>query len=362
MREDVLEFLQCPNTGAPLEILSVEERNGSEIIEAILTTTGTENSQKYSVSYGVPNFIAALADHDQRQSISTFGAEWQKYNYWGWLDDVPEGDEPLQYIGGLLSFSRMFFKLKTQFDHIDLPDNPLVLDTGCGNGRHSFQAREAGIRNIISMDASEAVYVARKNFLDRGIDGVTFVRGNVLNMPLRSDALDYAFTIGVMQHTGGPQQLLHEMARVTKPDGAVSVNCYGTGTVIYETLDLMLRAVTTRLPRTQQQTLAAAFSRFGRWIWPGRETGFRKFIFQNMNIMPTDHHMFDWYGPRIADHYSPQQLLRFFERAGLVPQAGNFEIWKDGYDDTFRRTNHQAFAIYLKNNKAAAGSTPTEGV
>jgi ubiquinone/menaquinone biosynthesis C-methylase UbiE len=354
MHEDAVEFLRCPNTGARVEILSVEDRNGTDILDGVLGTTGSGPGHRYAISYGVPNFIAPLTDADQRQSIDTFGAEWKKYDYWGWVDEVPEGDEPLQYIGGLMSFSRMFFKLKTQFDHIELPKDPLVLDTGCGNGRHSFQAREHGIDRIISMDASEAVYVARKNFHDRGIGGVTFVRGNVLNMPIRTDALDFAFTIGVMQHTGGARELLGEMAGVTKPQAAVSVNCYGTGTVIYEVVDALLRSITTRLPRQRQEKLAAAFSRFGRWVWPGREKGFKQFIFQNMNIMPTDHHMFDWYGPRIAEHYSPRQLLRFFEEAGLIPQAGNFEIWRDGYNDRFRRTNHQAFAIYLKNGKQSA--------
>jgi SAM-dependent methyltransferase len=108
----------------------------------------------------------------------TFGAEWKEHG--AVLAD--HADEFTAY-----------------FDLIDLDAlaDRRVADLGCGSGRWaSFVAPQC--REIVLVDFSEAVFVARRNLV--GADNAIFVLADVLDLPFADDAFDLSYCLGVLHH------------------------------------------------------------------------------------------------------------------------------------------------------------------
>lgn len=312
---------------------------------------GTNQTREYPVVRGVPDLAQGARGHEKEQSINSFGEEWKSFATWGWLEQLPDGPQAQwKYYGGLLENSRDAFHAKTLCRPDDVVKGKLVLDAGCGNGRFSYQAQANGAR-VVAMDASEAAYVAFENFRNRGIDSVGVVRGDALNMPFADDRFDYAFSIGVMQHTGEAQVFLAELARVTAPGAAFSVNCYGAGLPSYELVDAAIRMLTTRLPRGGVLAVARSLAAADRFLRSGgalRER-LRRRLYRHINLLPTTIHMYDWYAPKLAEHYTPDQLNAWLSQL----QVDLLKAWppfhEPAYDDHARRRQHAAFQFLARN-------------
>ena len=108
----------------------------------------------------------------------TFGAEWTAHP-----DVLPEHRR----------------EFEAYFDLVDLDAlaGARVADLGCGSGRWaSFVAPHC--RTLVAVDFSEAIFVARENL--RGHDRTIFVLADVLDLPFRDDAFDFAYCLGVLHH------------------------------------------------------------------------------------------------------------------------------------------------------------------
>jgi SAM-dependent methyltransferase len=112
----------------------------------------------------------------------TFGAEWQAHRA-----ILPEhATEFAQY-----------------FDLVDLRSlrDARVCDLGCGSGRWSVFLKDH-CREIVLVDFSEAIYVARDNL--RAADHCLFFRGDLLSLPFARDFADVIVCLGVLHHLPVP--------------------------------------------------------------------------------------------------------------------------------------------------------------
>jgi SAM-dependent methyltransferase len=98
-----------------------------------------------------------------------------------------------------------------------------VLEAGCGAGRFTRILAEAGAE-LVTFDYSAAVDVCREN--NGHFGNVTFLQCDLLDMPFREGAFDYVFCHGVLQHTPSPRDSFRALARVVRPGGKLSVDCY----------------------------------------------------------------------------------------------------------------------------------------
>ncbi len=73
-----------------------------------------------------------------------------------------------------------------------------ILELGCGSGRLSYLASQAGAETITLVDFSEEALRIAKN-LFAGIDKVTFIKANLLNLTLPKK-YDIVFSSGVVEH------------------------------------------------------------------------------------------------------------------------------------------------------------------
>lgn len=98
-----------------------------------------------------------------------------------------------------------------------------VVDAGCGTGLVSRLARRCTpARAVIGLDLSAQ---SLRRAADRS-SGIGFVRGDILQLPIRSDAIDLVISRGVIMTTGAPDRAFRELARITRPDGHLFVRVY----------------------------------------------------------------------------------------------------------------------------------------
>jgi SAM-dependent methyltransferase len=122
----------------------------------------------------------------------TFGEEWQEFS-----KIMPEHEKEFtQY-----------------FDLIKLSDlkNKRICDLGCGIGRWGYFLKDQ-CKELILVDFSEAVFVARNNLKDA--ENILYFMGDLRRLPFRDDFVDFLFCIGVLHHL--PCSALEEVRSLKK--------------------------------------------------------------------------------------------------------------------------------------------------
>lgn len=120
--------------------------------------------------------------------------------------------------------------LTVDYDLLDLEPGHLVLDMGCGAGRHAFETFRRGAR-IVALDYSfdELVDVTRmfgamKEVGEVADDAAAIgVRGDALHLPFPDDTFDRIIASEVMEHLRDDSGAMAELARVLKPGGIMAV-------------------------------------------------------------------------------------------------------------------------------------------
>ena len=178
MKPRLLEYLACPSCGGEIKQLSVQEAESDEIIEGELECAAC--GRRYPVTRAIPRFVEACkVEPDKAATAEKFGWEWQHFNH-----HDPQYAE--QLLGCLAPVTPEFFAGK------------VVLEGGCGKGRHTRLASEWGARDVISIDLSDAVEAAFPATRDLG--NAHIIQADIYHLPVRR-VFDYAFSVGVLHFT-----------------------------------------------------------------------------------------------------------------------------------------------------------------
>lgn len=204
MKERLLQYLACPACGAAIRLTETAEKQDQEILQGTLACDGCP--QTFPILNGVPRF-ASMADvgEEKAEIAAKFGWEWKHFSH---------RDERYaeQLLGWLNPVQPDFFRDK------------VVLDGGCGKGRHTLLASEWGAREVIGIDLSEAVDIAFAATRDR--QNVHIVQADICRLPF-TRCFDYAFTLGVLDHVPDPPEGFRSLASRIVSGGHLSVWVYG---------------------------------------------------------------------------------------------------------------------------------------
>jgi len=132
----------------------------------------------------------------------TFGEEWQRFP-----EILPEHEE----------------EFRRYFDLVDLSTlgGGRVADLGCGIGRWSYFLKDA-CRELVLVDFSEAVFVARRNLKCAG--NAFYFLGDLTKLPFRDDFADFLFCLGVLHHL--PTDALAEVRALARCSRKILVFLY----------------------------------------------------------------------------------------------------------------------------------------
>lgn len=208
MKERLLQYLACPSCGGAIYLAVVAEsvagRTGPEVLSGELACRAC--ARRYAVRRGVPRFVnEELVTPEQAATTDNFGWQWQHFT---------QQDELYaeQLRGWLAPVEPEFFRDK------------VVLEGGCGKGRHTQLAAQWGARDIVGIDASAAVETAYRATSE--LPNAHIVQADIYQLPLRR-AFDYAFSVGVLHHLPRPRAGFMALAAKVKPGGHLSAWVYG---------------------------------------------------------------------------------------------------------------------------------------
>ena len=118
----------------------------------------------------------------------------------------------------------------------------LVLDAGCGFGRHAFFAARYGAEVICLDSSADAVVAAQRNL---GAHKRTHVvQGCVYRPPLRDGVLDHVYCLGVLHHLKEPHTAFKSLGRLVRVGGRFSLFVYGPRQGLTRTASDVLRGQT----------------------------------------------------------------------------------------------------------------------
>lgn len=236
MREQLLEYIACPHCGGEFG-LEATASEGAEIMEGSLFCAAC--GRKYAIRRGVPRLVEQVTEVE-KETAAAFGYEWNKYSeladryrrqFLDWLKPVDAG----------------FFRGK------------VVLEGGCGKGRHSVLAAEFGAKDVVSLDLGDAVDAAFAN--TRHLPNVHIVQAD-LNQPPVKPVFDYAFSVGVLHHLPDPERGFRALASRVRPGGHLSAWVYGregNGWIVYGVTPIR-EHITSKLPHRVLDALSAVLT------------------------------------------------------------------------------------------------------
>lgn len=120
--------------------------------------------------------------------------------------------------------------LTVDYDLLDLRPGTTVLDLGCGEGRHAFEAYRRGAR-VVAVDLGEPEVRTTKRWLGAIAEageapaGARYevVRGDLLALPFPDASVDRVIASEVLEHIPDDVTAMAEIARVLRPGGTVAV-------------------------------------------------------------------------------------------------------------------------------------------
>lgn len=117
--------------------------------------------------------------------------------------------------------------LTIDFDVFKIEPGELMLDVGCGNGRHSLNTK-CDEATVLSLDLSEESLNEVKYMIEgsntRGGNRVHLLRGDALHLPLHDGSVDKIVCSEVLEHVPDDEGCIRELKRVLKPGGGLAIS------------------------------------------------------------------------------------------------------------------------------------------
>jgi SAM-dependent methyltransferase len=296
----LLTLLRCPSCSG--EMTDIGSAEGTQIVCVACHRT-------VPVAGGVPRFVDVLLNPTARRTQASFGYEWSHFNDWRQSGETNFND----YFGGVdLSGLR----------------RQVLLDAGCGMGRHARQVAPFAER-VVAVDFSAAIDQAARNVA--GLGNVHCVQADLLALPLADGAFDFVYSMGVLHHLSDTERALAELVRKLRPGGRIRVYLYWKrhgwrGRVL--SIVTAARRITTRMPfpllRLSSWILSIglhvavvrpyrALSALGINIhadWP-------LFVYVRYPFSVLYNDQFDRFSAPIEKRYDPEEVRALLESAGL---------------------------------------------
>jgi SAM-dependent methyltransferase len=228
MRRGLLEDIRCPLSSDPL--LLEADASADEVESGELVCTGC--GSRWRITRGIPRLVPSDLADTQRRTATAFGWQWRHF-------DEMHPEFEAQFLDWIHPLEPDFFRGRR------------VLDAGCGTGRHARLAASYGASEVVALDLSDAVDVARRTLAP--FENAHVVQADLLRPPLRTAAagggFDLVYSIGVLHHLPDPFAGLRSLVRLVRPGGTIAVWVYGhENNAFVRNVVEPMRRVTTRIP------------------------------------------------------------------------------------------------------------------
>jgi SAM-dependent methyltransferase len=265
--------------------------------------------RSYQIVDGIPRFVNIVSGETARRTQESFGYEWTHFKDW--------------HYSGQTNFTDYF-----QGTDLAGLKTKVVLDAGCGMGRHAREmARFAG--HVVAVDFSDAIDQAARNTAE--LENVDCVQADLLNLPFADSSFDFVYSLGVLHHLEDTEQAIANLVRKVKRGGKLRVYLYwkrsGWAGLLLAGVTL-IRRVTTRMPFAALRIgcfflsgclLAGVIApcRLLSLLGARFHEGWPLFVYTKypFNVLYND--QFDRFSAPLEKRYGPDEVARLLEVAGL---------------------------------------------
>lgn len=120
--------------------------------------------------------------------------------------------------------------LTVDFDRLGIGPGTRVIDVGCGQGRHSFEAYRRGA-DVVAFDQSASDLADVKVMFGAMAEArevpsyakAEAVQGDALALPYDNEEFDIVIASEILEHVPDDDRAIAELVRVLKPGGALAV-------------------------------------------------------------------------------------------------------------------------------------------
>jgi SAM-dependent methyltransferase len=202
MKRRAVEYLACPQCGHSFD-LRVESQEHQEIIAGRLVCVGC--GATFPIIRGIPRLLPKQLSAEKKATAAAFGYEWTQY---------PELNEQYcaEFLDWIHPITREAFR------------DRVVLDAGCGKGRHAWLSAEFGARDVVGIDLSDAVEAAYQN--TRAVPNVHILQADIYQSPILA-SFDLFYSIGVLHHLPDPKRGFLSLVQHLRPGGRAIIWVYG---------------------------------------------------------------------------------------------------------------------------------------
>lgn len=314
MKHELAQYLRCPVCRNRLD-LAVEREARGEVMEGALACRGCP--ERFAIKNYIPLMLPAGHPHQEPDTVELWGFQWtcdrlnRQTRYYD--DDF----------------------LELEFSQWHVPEEwfpgKMVLDAGCGNGRHSLILNRLGCR-VFAIDLSGAIeaMLFRPEF-----EGVHLIRGDIALPPFEEGFFDLVLARQVLQHTEDPPRTIGELAKITRPGGYFVGSMYMTPERSLARMKIRLIDLLRRLMRPLPRKFIYYFTWLSVPLYkyrPLRPLGRIFFIRSRYD----DSDAFTWnlnhdqYITSYQATYTREETRRFFRDAGLCDLVESTE-WPNMY-------------------------------
>lgn len=251
-----------------------------------------------------------------RRVVKGFGEEWSRFT------NQALSDHELR---------EMFELYATVFPWLDLPENAVGFDAGCGSGRWAtFFAPRVGLLHCI--DASDAALeIARRTLAEH--TNVVFHHQDICELGLPVGSCDFGYSLGVLHHIPDTELATAACVQKLKPGAPFLVYLYYDLENRGRLQRLLLAVVTTirhvvaRLPRRLRLPVADVIgalvywplARFARLLEKvGKDPSWVPlFQYRRRSFYVMRNDALDRFGTRLEKRYSRDDVRVLLETAGL---------------------------------------------
>jgi len=202
MKRRLLSYIACPQCRSDFDVQTEREQDG-EILDGSLLCRSCQAS--FPVIRGIPRFLPPELSAAKQATATAFGYEWTRYA------ELTEADRA-EFLDWIEPLDKNIFA------------NRVILDAGCGKGRHLFLSARFGAMDAIGIDFSDAVESAFEN--TRHLPNAHVVHADIYHLPFLSP-FDFAYSIGVLHHLPDPKQGFLSLIKNLKQGGRIAIWVYG---------------------------------------------------------------------------------------------------------------------------------------
>lgn len=361
MKRRLLDLIACPKCHGAFSLEPFEESSrgnvkaseaDAEVIDASLRCE--DCGAVFPVIGGVPRLLGPRLLAQMSRHHPEFFARHPEFSAQAVDNPI---DDPL--VDTLESFTRQRLELRPpgpefvdqwrfhlrrnlgrMMDVADLRDQ-LILDVGCGFGRHLHVASEAGAE-IVGVDLSGGVDVAWRN--NRNHPRCHVVQADIFDRPFRQVSFDIVWSFGVLHHMPNPRAGFEAIVPLARQDGGrVIIWVYGYRGMAFtyrlshmRTLHRLTRKMSGR-GRTVMSKVVAALLSVGYWepLRVAQWLGLRRVV---KPLPLTDHISQGWLSRVAAVHDRlSTPITHFHDREELEEWFERCELAEVVVEDTDRR-------------------------